>query len=170
MRKQHGKRRNAPWALQIDAGTLENLGGKYYCSQSDPVLDYFWSHFRRGIEQLDLVLSGLREGQRSSHMREGPGKEVDVALLVFIERYANDLLKWDLISLFARNPDLYDTPESVAGRVGRNPRVVRPELVDLAMLGVLEWDCLNGDQFYYLTRQPEIRKLALKFAQHLNGS
>jgi hypothetical protein len=102
-------------------------------------------------------------------MREGRGKEVDVALLVFIERYANDLLKWDLISLFARNPDLYDTPESVASRVGRNPRIVRPELGDLAMLGVLEWDCLNGDQFYYLTRRPEIRKLALKFAQHLNG-
>jgi hypothetical protein len=103
-------------------------------------------------------------------MCEGPGREIDVALLVFIERYANDLLKWDLISLFARNPDLYDTPERVASRVGRNPRVVRPELGDLAMLGVLEWDSLNGDQFYYLTRQPEIRKLALKFAQHLDDS
>jgi hypothetical protein len=34
---------------------------------------------------------------------QGPGKEVDIALLVFIERYANDLLKWDLISFFAHN-------------------------------------------------------------------
>lgn len=96
-----------------------------------------------------------------------PGKEVDVDLLVFIERYANDLLKWDLISLFAQNPDLYDTAENVAHCVGRNLRTVRSELGDLAMLGVLEWDSLNGDYIYHLTQRPYLRKLALKFAQHL---
>ena len=42
---------------------------------------------------------------------QGPGKEVDVALLVFIERYANDLLKWDLISFFAHNPDQCGRPK-----------------------------------------------------------
>jgi hypothetical protein len=101
---------------------------------------------------------------------QGPGKEVDIALLVFIERYANDLLKWDLISFFAHNPDLYDTADNVAHHVGRNPRVVRAELSDLVMLGILEWDRLNSDHVYYLTRRPRLRKLALKFAQHLNGA
>jgi hypothetical protein len=101
---------------------------------------------------------------------QGPGKEVDIALLVFIERYANDLLKWDLISFFAHNPDLCGTAEHVAHGVGRDPRVVRAELGDLMMLGVLEQDRLDGVQTYQLTQRPKLRQLALKFAQHLNGS
>jgi hypothetical protein len=100
--------------------------------------------------------------------RRGPTKEVDVDLLVFIERYANDLLKWDLISFFAQNPDLYDTADNVAQHVGRNPRVVRSELGDLVMLGVLEGDRLDGNQVYQLTQRADLRSLALKFAQHLN--
>jgi len=101
---------------------------------------------------------------------QGPGKEVDIALLVFIERYANDLLKWDLISFFAHNPDLCGTAENVAHGVGRDPRVVRAELGDLVMLGVLEQNRLDGDQTYHLTQRPSLRHLVLKFAQHLNGS
>lgn len=101
---------------------------------------------------------------------KGPGKEVDIDLLVFIERYANDLLKWDLISFFAHNPNLCGTAENVARSVGRDPRVVRSELGDLVMLGVLEWDNLDGDQIYHLTQRPDLRRLALKFARHLNGS
>jgi hypothetical protein len=99
----------------------------------------------------------------------GPSKEVDVDLLVFIERYANDLLKWDLMSFFAQNPNSYDSADNVARHVGRNPRAVRPELGDLAMLGVLEWDNLNGDFIYHLTRRPDLRRMALRFAQHLNA-
>jgi len=107
---------------------------------------------------------------RSAHWQEGPGKEVDVDLLVFIERYASDLLKWDLISFFVQNPDLYDTADNVARYIGRNPRVVRSELGDLALLGVLERDSLNGSPVFYLTRRPELRELALRFARHLNSS
>jgi hypothetical protein len=99
-----------------------------------------------------------------------PGKEVDIALLVFIERYANDLLRWDLISFFAQHPDLYDTADNVARNVGRDPRVVRSELGDLVILGILEWDNLHGDHMYQLTQRPDLRRLALKFAEHLNGS
>ena len=99
-----------------------------------------------------------------------PSKEVDIDLLVFIERYANDLLKWDLISFFAHNPDLQDTADNVARGIGRDPRVVRSELGDLVILGVLEWSHLDGDYIYHLTHHPDLRKLALKFARHLNGS
>lgn len=105
-----------------------------------------------------------------AHRRERPGTEVDVDLLVFIERYATDLLKWDLISFFAQNPNLVDTADNVARCIGRNPRVVRSELGNLVMLGVLEWDRLNGNHMYHLTQQPGLRKLALRFARHLNSS
>lgn len=100
----------------------------------------------------------------------GPGNEVDIDLLVFIERYANDLLKWDLISFFAQNPDLCGTAENVARSVGRDPRVVRSELGDLVMLEVLEWGNRHGNQTYQLTQRPDLRRLALKFARHLNDS
>jgi len=100
----------------------------------------------------------------------GPGNEVDVDLLVFIERYANDLLKWDLITLFAQNPNLSGTAENVARSVGRDPRVVRSELGDLVMLEVLEWANMDGNQTYQLTRRPDLRRLALKFARHLDDS
>ena len=107
---------------------------------------------------------------KSVQRSQAPIKEVDVDLLVFIERYAKDLLKWDLISFFARNPNLYDTAENVARRIGRNPRVIRPELSDLAMLGVLERNSLNSTHIYQLTQHPDLRRLALRFARHLNGS
>ncbi len=100
----------------------------------------------------------------------GPGNEVDIDLLVFIERYANDLLKWDLISFFAQNPDLCGTAEMVARSVGRDPRVVRSELGDLVILEILEWGNLDGSQTYQLTQRPDLRRLALKFARHLNDS
>jgi hypothetical protein len=99
-----------------------------------------------------------------------PGNEVDIELLVFVERYANDLLKWDLISYFARNPDLQDTADNVARGIGRDPRVVRSELGDLVILGVLERDQVDGDRVYHLTQHSDLRKLALKFARQLNGS
>jgi hypothetical protein len=104
----------------------------------------------------------------TSQSRKGPTKEVDVDLLVFIERYASDLLKWDLITFFARNPDLCDTADNVARHVGRNLRAVRPELGDLVMSGILDRYRLNGDHIYQLTRRSDLRKLALKFAKHLS--
>jgi len=100
----------------------------------------------------------------------GPGNEVDIDLLVFIERYANDILKWDLISFFAQNPDLCGTVENVARSVGRDPRVVRSELGDLVILEVLEWGNMDSNQTYQLTQRPDLRRLALKFARHLNDS
>lgn len=105
----------------------------------------------------------------SIQAHERPGKEVDIDLLVFVERYASDLLKWDIISFFARNPNLFDTADNVAHRIGRDPRVVRSELGDLVILGVLEWDNLDGDCIYRLTKRSDLRGLALKFARHLNG-
>jgi hypothetical protein len=112
----------------------------------------------------------IEEPMTFVHQDTGAAKELDVDLLVFIERYANDLIKWDLIKFFAQNPDLYDTPSNVAHHIGRNLRAVRSELSDLAMLGILEWDCLNGDHIYQLTHRPDLRRQALKFAQHLDGS
>jgi hypothetical protein len=94
-----------------------------------------------------------------------PSREIDVAFLVFVERYASDLLRWDILSFFAQHPDMYASASQVAQKVGRSPHSVRPELGDFVLLGILNQRQLHqGPTLYRLTEAPHLRKLALKFA------
>jgi hypothetical protein len=89
-----------------------------------------------------------------------PSREIDVDLLVFLERYTPDLLKWDILSLFAKNPNFAGTAFKVAQSIGRAEQTVRPGLGDLVMHGVLESEQRGRDQvIYQLTRTPRLRKL-----------
>ncbi len=110
--------------------------------------------------------------KRSSYMLSSlqpPAREIDVAFLVFIERYATDLLKWDILTFFAHNPDLYASASQVADQVKRSARSVRPELGDLALLGILNQKQMqeDGPTLYRLTQNPRHRKMALKFANQI---
>ena len=97
-----------------------------------------------------------------------PTREVDVDFLVFVERYATDLLKWDILTFFAKNPDLRATASTIAQRIGRMAHSVRPELGDLVLLGILDQIRMSDDQiFYQLTKQPSPRNMILKFAEQL---
>jgi len=89
-----------------------------------------------------------------------PSREIDVDLLVFLERYTPDLLKWDILSFFARNPNFVGTAFKVAQAIGRAEQSVRPGLGDLVMHGLLESEPRGRDQIVYrLTRTPRLRKL-----------
>ena len=94
-----------------------------------------------------------------------PAKEIDVAFLVFIERYATDLLKWDILTFFAKNPDLCVSAATVAEHIGRTVHSVQPELGDLVLLDVLN-QCEPGDDhsLYQLTKTSDLRRMVLKFA------
>jgi hypothetical protein len=93
------------------------------------------------------------------------GKEVDVDFLVFVERYATDLLRWDILTFFGQNPDFCGTPMQVAQKLGRSLQVVRPEVGDLAIQGILEQsNAQDGQVRYQLTRVPDIQRLVLKLA------
>lgn len=97
-----------------------------------------------------------------------PTKEVDVDLLVFVERYATDLLKWDILTLFARNPSFSASAAQIAQGIGRNTYLVQPELGDLALLGILEQTVGPGNEIMYqLTPKPHLRRVILKFADQL---
>jgi hypothetical protein len=97
-----------------------------------------------------------------------PTKEVDVNFLVFVERYATDLLKWDILTFFADNPDMCAPDSSIAQHIGRNTHSVRPELDNLVLLGILEQTTLpDGQLLYELTQDPYLRKMTLKFADQL---
>jgi hypothetical protein len=96
---------------------------------------------------------------------ELPTKEVDVDFLVFVERYATDLLKWDLLTFFGHNPDFCDSSAQIAQHLGRNDAVIRPELGDLALLGILDKTQASGGKILYaLTKEPHLKNLTLKFA------
>lgn len=97
-----------------------------------------------------------------------PAKEVDVGFLVFVERYATDLLKWDILTFFADNPNLQATIKEIAQQVGRTVHSVRPELGDLVLLGILEQIPTTNDKILYqLTQTPHLRKMTMKFADQL---
>lgn len=95
-----------------------------------------------------------------------PSKEIDVAFLVFVERYATDLIKWDILTFFARNPDFPIPASKTAKHLGRSVHSIRPELGDLAMLGILNQSHKqNGQTVYRLTQEPQLRKIILRLIE-----
>jgi hypothetical protein len=94
-----------------------------------------------------------------------PTKEVDVDFLVFVERQATDLLRWDILAFFGHNPEFYGSTTEVAQNIGRRSRTIRPDLGDLALAGVLEKvKSADGPTIYRLTRNPVLRQAVLKLA------
>jgi hypothetical protein len=99
-----------------------------------------------------------------------PTKEVDVKFLVFVERYATDLFKWDILTFFADNPDFCAPLSEIAQRIGRSIHAVRPELGDLVLLGILDQvQASNGQALYQLTKESSLREMTLKFADQLTS-
>ena len=92
-------------------------------------------------------------------------KEIDVEFLVFVERYATDLLKWDILTYFAHHPDALVPAATIADRIGRNVQSVRPEVGDLVVLGVLvQKTAPDGLLVFQLTNDSYLRRMTLKFA------
>jgi hypothetical protein len=99
-----------------------------------------------------------------------PTKEVDVGFLVFVERYATDLLKWDILTFFADNPNISTSLSGIAQRIGRSIHALRPELGDLVLLGILDQiKTSNGQALYQLTKEAYLRRMTLKFADQLTA-
>lgn len=96
-------------------------------------------------------------------------EEVDVDLLAFVERYATGAVKWDIIALFGENPYTGDTARSIAQRIGRSLNIVLPELIDLAMVGLLERIKIDGAVVFQLTQEQALRQTTLNFVRHYRG-
>lgn len=97
-----------------------------------------------------------------------PTKEVDIEFLVFVQRYATDLLKWDILTFFAHHPDSAVSLLQLAKQIGRTPYSIGPEVGDLEILGILEQrPAADGQPVYQLTQDPSLRRMTLKFAEQL---
>lgn len=93
-------------------------------------------------------------------------EEIDLDLLVFTERYATNLLKWDLLTFFGDHPEEKIDAEKVAERVGRSYKTVRSELGDLAILELLHKSSESGRPVYQLTCDSVLRSQVIRFAQN----
>ena len=96
---------------------------------------------------------------------ELPSKEIDLELLIFVERYVTNLMKWDLLTYFGNNPSMKKDAQGVAKVIGRSHKAVRSELGDLAVLDLLQKS--NGDSrapTYTLTHDRLLRSQIIKFA------
>jgi hypothetical protein len=98
-----------------------------------------------------------------------PLEEVDVDLLAFVERYATGVVKWDIIAFFGQNTYTGDTARSIAQRIGRSLDIVLPELIDLAMVGLLERIKIDGAVVFQLTQEQALRQTTFNFVRHFRG-
>ncbi len=105
-------------------------------------------------------------GQASSHLSH----EIDVELLTFVERYATNLARWDVLLYFGQNPTRSDDVDEIARCVGRFPPAVKKELDDLAYLGVLRMQANGKGHLYALTRAPNMRRTVLRLARQYRAA
>ena len=98
-----------------------------------------------------------------------PLEEVDVDLLAFVERYATGVVKWDIIVFFGENPYTGDTARSIAQRIGRSLDIVLPELIDLAMVGLLKRIKIDEAVVFQLTQEQALRQMTFNFVRHFRS-
>ena len=100
-----------------------------------------------------------------SLLYQTPTKQVDIGFLVFIQRYATDLLKWDILTFFAHHPDFCGSLPQIAQHLKRVPHSLQPEIGDLVLLGILvQTRHPDAPTLYQLTSDPHLRQMTLKFA------
>ena len=93
-----------------------------------------------------------------------PTQEIDLELLTFIERYATNLARWDLLVYFGKRPSARDNALKISEHVGRSARMVQKELDDLVYLGILSAR-RNGNGIHYgLVRSAATRRAVVRLA------
>ena len=105
---------------------------------------------------------------RSRSIAPDFSSEVDIELLTFVERYATNLARWDVLIFFGRNPATCDDASGIAKRIGRRPQSLAKELDDLALLGVLRSRANGNGTTYRLARVPSTRRAVVRLAQRFS--
>jgi hypothetical protein len=90
--------------------------------------------------------------------------EIDLELFTFVERYATNNFRWDLILLFGSQPDSELTPQEIAQHLRRAIYPTTKELDDLTYLRVLVRSYTPERTTYRLTRRAGVRRTAIRLA------
>ena len=84
--------------------------------------------------------------------------DMDPEVLSFLKTTVNSFIKWDLVIFFFENPHTTDTVDNIARYIGRDANVIKPDLQDLVISGVID-QSQNGDlTVYTLTKAPQVRE------------
>ena len=84
--------------------------------------------------------------------------DMDPEVLSFLKTTVNSFIKWDLVIFFFENPNTADTVDNIARYIGRDAQVIKPDLDELVVAGVIE-QSLSGDlAVYTLTKDVQVRE------------
>ena len=92
--------------------------------------------------------------------------EVDIELFTFVERYATNLLRWDLLMFFGVNPERGMTVAELGRAVRRSLRATKKELDDLTYLRVLTRRYTPEKTTYHLARKGPARRAVMRLAAY----
>ncbi len=92
--------------------------------------------------------------------------EVDLELFTFVERYATNLVRWDLLLFFGHNPEVRMTAAEIANQIRRNLKATIKELDDLAYLHVLTRRYTLNHATYQLARRSSVRRAVMRLAAY----
>jgi len=90
--------------------------------------------------------------------------EVDFRFLTFIEQYASNPIRSEILHFFGSHPEHPATAQDIATQIGRSHRVVHLELYELVLWHVIEVYGENGQRMYRLSDNQAVRDLAIRFA------
>lgn len=96
--------------------------------------------------------------------------EIDVELFTFVERYATNLTRLDLLIYFGQHPSLHLNALEIAKRIGRATCSVQKELDDFCYLGILRANRNNGNSHYGLSRTSATRRAVTRLAREHSHS
>jgi hypothetical protein len=96
-----------------------------------------------------------------------PSHEIDVELFTFVERYATNLARWDLLIYFGDHPSVRHTTANIAEKVGRGARSLQKELDDLVYQGILRAHYNSEGASYELVHSPTTRRAVTRLARSI---
>lgn len=83
---------------------------------------------------------------------------MDPEVLSFLKTTVNSFIKWDLVIFFFENPHTTDTVDNIARYIGRDAQVIKSDLEDLVVAGVIEQSHSGDLTVYALTNDPQVRE------------
>ncbi len=92
--------------------------------------------------------------------------EIDVELFTFVERYATNLVRWDLLLFFGSHPDSKATAIELAQQMKRTLKATTKELEDLTYLRVLTRRYASERVTYQLARSGPFRRAVMRLAAY----
>ena len=91
------------------------------------------------------------------------GPELEPRLLNFVQTQLNTFIKWDIMCHFHRHPHTTATAAQLARELGRDVRVLAPELMQLARAGLLNAEELADMRLFTYTDNSDTRALVTDF-------